>query len=211
MRMRNEMRRNLLPLRKSITAEHIIKDWFQFCRLNPGFSRSTTLHMYVTQMLSSGMMHSSIKSRLETLTHISHDPTKEADSLDRLHSRNIVSTINGLAAATRGTGKPNLALHNLIRPLVPQAQDVRNQTYQCLWAVLVVTGCRPRHLKYANVIPTSQGLEVCQRHPHITRAGSHVEGAKKAEQGHQPSPSLPIRVDMQPNELKLCRPPQHHQ
>ena len=126
----------------------ILKEWFAFCRLNPGHSKSMTLKLYASQQMLDETKATSVHSRLECLKWVSHDPSTEEAALDRCRTAGVAKTIQGLA---KTRFKANLPLHSLLRPLVPTAVRARDRRYQCLWWALLSTGARPAHVKGSKI------------------------------------------------------------
>ena len=138
-----------------------VRNWFLFCRLNPGYSKPRLLSLFVAQQLRKQCKRSTIKGRLELVRYLpsSGDAAVEEATVDRMKSRALISLF-GKEAQVDKVFKVNHALSTLRLPLLPAATHRRDQQYQSLWWALLTTGSRPVHLRQATLEAKEEGLAV---------------------------------------------------
>lgn len=120
-------------------------------------SRSELLALYKVQLTKAGMRPSTIRTRMEIAEsiHVLSDHPLESRTASAVVKQATVE-----CAMDPPMKKESLPLKKLLSPMQPAATHRRDQLFQALWWVLLVTGGRPNNVRKSRMVLKADRVDV---------------------------------------------------
>jgi len=147
------------------TPAKVLQNWLKFVRKNrhsdSDSARRSLLSNYVSQQVRAGLDPSTISQRLKTIRRFGI-PTRQADitwCLDRIFLNLCIKKLK-IMKNTKGTTHKEITSLRDLRRVYTEPRTGKDQQFQLLWYLLVVSGQRLGNLVDAEFVLEADGLRI---------------------------------------------------